>query len=403
MAYRYTVAAEDNRILDGVIVADTEQEAEDALYKAGYSNVLTLRKTRPRLSLSQLLPTLFGVKPRDVIDLSLQLADLIESGVDILMALRLLDSQADKAAVKTVIRGLIQEFQEGSVLSEALARFPDVFSDTYRQVMRASEQAGNIEVGLRQMAGCLQRRMDEKSRLTRALAYPGMVLVMAVGVLILIVTVVLPPLVGLFQSFESELPPTTRAIIAASDFLSANAFAILGVLVALTTAAAVSLRRPSGKAFLDRTWLKLPVIGRIILERNMAQFCRTSSMLLAAGLPLPQMMDIGIQTIKNSLISGALAIVKERSVQGQGLAQPMAAIPLFPRLLVGRLQVGEKAGNLESAMESLADFYERQADRRIDTLTSMIEPTLTIGVGLLIGLMAISVVTPIYSLTGSTG
>jgi type IV pilus assembly protein PilC len=149
--------------------------------------------------------------------------------------------------------------------------------------------------------------------------------------------------------------------------------------------------------------LRLPLIGRIVVERSMAQFCRTASMLLSAGLPLPQMMDIAMNTLGNRVISGALAAVKDRSVQGQGLAGPMAENPLFPRLMVGRLQVGEKAGNLESAMSSLADFYEKQADRRIDAATSMIEPALTIGVGLMIGIMAVSVVTPIYSLTGGTG
>jgi type IV pilus assembly protein PilC len=403
MTYKYTVTAADNKVLNGVIVAESEDEAEQALHQAGYSNVLALRKARPPLNLSQMLPSVLGPKPRDIIDLSLQLSDLIESGVDILTSLRLLENQAPKAAMRDIIHGLTLELQEGSVLSEALARYPDVFSDTYRQVIMASEQAGNLEVGLRQMAGFKQRRLDEKSKLTKALSYPVMVLLMAVGVLILLVTVVLPPLVGLFESFESELPWTTKAIISMTEFLTTYKFSILGVVVALALPAVLVFRRPEGKLLMDKIMLRLPVIGRIVVERNMAQFCRTASMLLSAGLPLPQMMDIAMNTLGNRVISGALAAVKDRSVQGQGLAGPMAENPLFPRLMVGRLQVGEKAGNLESAMSSLADFYEKQADRRIDAATSMIEPALTIGVGLMIGIMAVSVVTPIYSLTGGTG
>ncbi len=398
MAYQFKAYTLDKRIVQGTIDAASEIMAEEALYRAGYNRVLSLKEIRPGLSLEQLIPTFFGVKAQDVIDLSRQLATLIESGVTILTALQLLEEQAFRAAFRKVIAGLIAELRGGSSLSQALSKYPQVFSYTYCQVVKAGEQAGNLEVGLRQIAGYMEKQAATKKKIRSALAYPIMVLLMAIGVFALLITVALPPLVGLFTALGTELPWTTRLLIAISGFLINYKFYLLVGVSIVVVSIIGYLRLPAGKLTMDRLMLKLPLIGPINIQRNVGHFCRTASMLLKAGLLLPQTMNIVIQTVGNRIIRQVLREVREKLVQGQGLSQPMATIDLFPRLLVEMVSVGEKTGNLDSTLATLGDYYEQRVDQRVNTLISMIGPALTVGVGLVVAFIALSMITPLYSI-----
>ncbi len=401
MAYQFKAYTLDKRVVQGTIDAASESTAEEALYRAGYHRVLSLKQTRPGLSVEQLLPTLFRVKAQEVIDLSRQLATLIESGVTILTALQLLAEQAFRAAFSKVIAGLVNELRGGSSLSQALSKYPQAFSYTYCQVVGASEQAGNLEVGLRQMAGYMEKQAATKKRIKSALTYPIVVLSMAIGVFALLITVALPPLVGLFTSLGTELPWMTRLLIAISNFLTNYKFYLLGGVAIIIMSIIGYARLPAGKLTIDRLMLKLPLIAPITVQRNVCHFCRTASMLLKAGLMLPQTMNIVIQTVGNRIIRQALREVREKLIQGQGLSQPMATIDLFPRLLVEMISVGEKTGNLDSTLATLGDYYEQRVDQRVNSLVSKIEPTLTVGVGLVVAFIALSIITPLYSILGS--
>jgi len=398
MAYQFKAYTLDKRIVKGTIDAASEIMAEEALYRAGYNRVLSLKETRPGLSLEQLIPTFFGVKAQDVIDFSRQLATLIESGVTILTALQLLEEQAFRAAFRKVIAGLVNELRGGSSFSQALSKYPQVFSYTYCQVVKAGEQAGNLEVGLRQIAGYMEKQAATKKRIRSALAYPIMVLLMAIGVFALLITVALPPLVGLFTALGTELPWTTRLLIAIASFLINYKFYLLVGVSIVVVSIIGYLRLPAGKLTMDRLMLKLPLIGPITIQRNVGHFCRTASMLLKAGLLLPQTMNIVIQTVGNRIIRQVLREVREKLVQGQGLSQPMATIDLFPRLLVEMVSVGEKTGNLDSTLATLGDYYEQRVDQRVNSLISMIGPALTVGVGLVVAFIALSMITPLYSI-----
>lgn len=401
MGYQYTAYTLDKRIVQGIIDATSENMAEEALYRVGYHRVLSLKEVRPGLSLEKLMPTFFGIRAQDVIDFSRQLATLIESGIAILTALQLLAGQASRAALKKVIAGLITELQEGSTLSQSLSKYPQSFSYNYCQVIRASEQAGNLEIGLRQIASYMEKQLATTKRLTRAMAYPAMVSLMAIGVFIIMITVALPPLVGLFTSLGAELPWTTKLIIAIANFLTNYKTYLLGGLLTLIILIVGYVRLPTGKLTMDRLMLKAPVVGSINIERNMCRFCQSTSMMLKAGLRLHQIMNIVTQTVRNRIIRQALHDVQDKLVQGEGLSQSMATISLFPQLLVEMVVVGEKTGNLDSTLAALADFYEQRVDQKIDTLVSMIEPALTVVIALVVAFIALSMITPLYSILQS--
>jgi type IV pilus assembly protein PilC len=401
MAYKYQAYTNEKKIVRGTIEVASEKLAETALYQAGYEHILSLEEIGPGLSLESLVPTLFGVKTQEVIDLSNQLATLVESGISLLTALQLLGGQTTRKSLKEVLDGLVEEIQGGNSFSQGLSHYPKLFSNTYLQMIVASEQAGQLETGLKQAAGYMERQATANQKIKHAMMYPAFVLLMAVGVSVLLITVALPPLINLFNSLNTELPWMTRLLINAGGFLTERGLYVLVGLMAAILMIIVLMRMPSVKLARDQYILKIPVIGKIIIERSMQFFCQTTSMLLEAGLRLPAIMDIVIQTNRNQVIRQALGQVKESLVQGAGLSQPMAANELFPPLLVEMVVVGEKTGTLDSTLATLADFYEKKVNRRIDALVAMIEPVLTVIVGLVVIFLALSMITPLYSILRS--
>ncbi len=401
MIYKYRAYSTDKKIVDGKLDVASESLAEDTLYRAGFQNIISLEEIKPEPGIERLLSKIFSVKPREVIDISNQLATLIQAGITISSALKLLEGQATNKALKKVFGGLLKEIQAGNSLSQALTLYPKVFPNTYCQLIKASEQAGTLEVGFRQSAKHLEKQASANQKIKRAMLYPTFVLLLAIGIAILLITVALPPLINLFTSLDVQLPWTTTLLVSISNFFIANGLAVPGGLVAAIILIYFLLRLPSVKLARDKFLIKIPVIGKINIERSMGLFCQTASMLLQAGLRLPQVIDVVIQTNRNQVIRAALSNVKERLVQGEGLAQPMAENKLFPPLLVEMALVGERTGTMDTTLGTLADFYEREVDRKIDSLISMIEPILTLLIGGVVIFIALSMITPMYSILKS--
>jgi type IV pilus assembly protein PilC len=401
MSYKYRAYSTGKQIVQGTLDVATESLAEGALYRAGYEHILSLKKVMPGGGLEKLLPSLFGVRSRDLIDFSRELATLIESGIPILTALDLLRGQAGNKSLKKTIAGLAEEIRGGDPLSGAMERHPQTFPDAYRQVIKASEQAGNLETGLRQAAGHIEKQEIARQKILRALAYPAFVLLMAAGVAVLLITVALPPLVELFKSLGANLPWTTRMLIGVTGFLLDRRFLIFGAIIAMIVAAILLLRLPSVRLARDQALLKIPVIRSIIVERGMESFCETAAMLLGAGLHLPMIMDITIRSSHNLVIRRAFSAVREKLLQGEGLSRPMKEAGLFPSLLVEMVVVGEKTGAMDSSLATLAGYYEKKVDRTIGTLISLIEPALTLVIGGVVIFIALSMITPLYSILRS--
>lgn len=401
MVYKYKAYTTSKKIVQGTIDAPTETLAEGALYRAGYERVLSLVQVTSGLSLEKLIPSIFGVKSRDLIDFSTGLATLVESGISILTALELLGGQSGKKSLKKAIAGLVEEIRGGGSLSGAMDHLPQAFPETYRRVVKASEQTGNLESGLRQAAGYIEKQDTSRQKVWRALAYPAFVLLMAAGVAVMLITIALPPLVNLFESLGAQLPWTTRLLISVAGFMLDQRFIIFGGIILLIAAVIFLLRLPSVRLARDRALLRVPVIRSVIVGRAMQQFCQTTSMLLGAGLQLPMVMDIAVQGSRNMVIRRAFGEVRERLLQGEGLSRPMHEAGVFPPLLVEMVVVGEKTGTLDATLATLAGYYENKVERNLNTLVSLIEPALTLVIGGVVIFIALSMITPLYSILRS--
>ena len=302
--------------------------------------------------------------------------------------------------MRAVIVDIVSDLRAGRPLSQALSKHPKAFSTTYLAVMKTSEQTGELANGLRHMAEHIEKQENIKKRVRRALTYPLMVIIIAIGVSALLVTAVLPPIVGMFESLGTDLPLMTRLFVAIASFIVDNKFYLLAALISLPIMLISYISIPSGRYNIDKLLLTIPQIGQIVLRTNLLFFCRAAAILLHAGVSISNVLATCSSTVGNRRIRAAIAEGENELLKGFPFSQAMEQTGLFSASSIAALVVGERTGELESTLENLASYFERTSQEKVDNLISMIEPAFTIGIGLAVGLLAISVIAPIYSLSG---
>jgi type IV pilus assembly protein PilC len=400
--YKYVAYTADKRVIEGTLDAPSEKLAREAVERSGY-RLLALKGGRARLSLSQAMPSLFGAKPQDVIVFSRLLATLLERGTDIITALQLLREQIGNAALSEAVSSIILDLNQGNSFSEAVGKHPGIFPSIYRQMIKVSEHTGNLEIVLRQVADHMEAERKTMKKVSKALVYPAFVLVAAIGVIGIMMTVVLPSLLGVLEQTDAELPIATRILMGLSGFLSSYKLNVLAIVAGMGMAAYFYTHTPNGRRALDWLFLRLPILGRINLLRDMSNFSRTVSMMLKAGTTMTETMNMAVQTARNGVIRDALNEVRTEMLKGQGLARPMAANGLFPHLLVQMVRVGEEADTLGQDLEVITDVYTQEIDDRVSSLVSLLEPCMILVLGTIVAFIAIAVIMPTYSIMGTVG
>lgn len=398
MAFQYVASTSDGRLVQGVLDATEEASAEQALESAGY-RVLQLQPVRRGWSWEELFPTLAGVNAADVVAFVKQLTILLESGTPLLTAVRVLREQAVKAAMRTILTGIGGTIQTGNTLSSALRHYPYTFNQLTVQMVEVGERSGTLEHVLRQLASHMERERTLAKKLMKALTYPAIVMAVAVVVVILIVTLVLPQISRVFLAFHAQLPWTTLVLIRSSSFLTANGFYLLMAILGLALGIGLYIRHPAGRRHFHGLMLSLPLLGSVVRLQATARLSRTLAMLLHAGVPMSDSLTLAYGTVSNVVLREALGKAREQFLQGEGLAKPLGRIPYLPPLFRQLVQVGEESGTLETSLAHAADAYEEEVEERAEALVSLVEPVMTLGIGLLVGFIALSVILPMFSIT----
>lgn len=396
MSYKYVAYTPQKKVIRGTLNVLTENVAVATLEQAGL-RILSLKKVRG-WNIEALFPSLSGVKTRDVILFSRQLAMMLERGTGFLTALRLSHDQTTNKALKRILTTIINDIQAGSTFSAAVAKHPQAFPISYSRMMKVGEETGNMESVLREMASNMERNEAIKKKIKSAITYPAFILILGLVAAFILITSVLPTLTQLFEQFDAQLPWTTRLLIALIDFTSTykSYIFIIGLLLVLLTI--WYIRRPSGRYQFEKLVLKLPVIGHLSLLYNMCNFSRIMSMLLRAGLTITEVITIARQSVQSEVVGRALGNIPKNLFQGQGLSQAMKTNPLFPSLLVQIVTTGEETNTLDSSFAAIAEHYEAEFDDTATRLTSLMEPLMMLIVGLVVGFIAISIIMPIYSI-----
>jgi len=394
MNYSYVAYTQDKRMVKGKLAAVDERAAIDMLTTVGYRVVSIKPETRLLPDLSRFLQP--AVKKEELVLFSRQLALLLESGVGIIQALELLQSQTSDKALKNTLGKVIDELRAGRSLSSALARHRNVFSPLYSRMIGVGEHTGSLESVLRSLADHMEREMTAMGKLRQAMMYPMIVLVMAVVVGVVMVFVLLPPVTRMFTALGGNLPITTRLLISGMTFVRDYGMYLIAGFVALLLLLLLFLRTSRGRRIRDGVLLRIPLIGRLLHLTELSRCCRNLALLFRSGLPMTEVIKLTTQATGNTVIAEALKQVEYDMMRGRGLAAPMRQRKVFLPLMVEMTRVGEETGTLDEVLTVVAENYQIEADRRTQTILGLIEPVMTIAIGAFVGFLALAVFMPIY-------
>lgn len=403
MYYEYVAYTSDKKLTKGTQVAANPEIAARILASHGFK-VLSLRAVPAFLPKWELVfPSLFKVSTQAIITFSRQLALLHESGMDIVASLELLRMQGRSRRFREVLGLIVADIRKGDRLSEALGKHPDCFSKIYVQSVTVGEQTGNIETVLRQMADHVEKELKASKAVKNAMKYPAIVVVVAIAVIIVLISVVFPAFMGLYKSLNAEMPGITRATMLMVAWLNQSGVFILVGLVIFGVLVYLWSRTAQGRLQRDRLVMKLPLLGRVVHLNEIIRCCRSISILYRAGLPVPEILILAIETSNNTQMKQALVDVHQKVLKGEGLSRPMSANPVFLPMMVQMVGVGEATGNLDGTLMATADTYETEAEDRMQNIIGLIQPTITLVLAVVVAGIALSLVSAMYSIYGQVG
>ena len=383
----------------GEVEAESKQLVSDQLKQRG---LIVLDIADKSKSAEIRLPFLERVKATDLTIMTRQLSTMVSSGMTILRALYVLEAQTDSKPLAATIVKIRKDVEAGLPLSDALERHPKVFSPLFVAMTRAGETGGILEDSLIRIADQLEKEDSLRRQIKSAMVYPGVVLTFALTVLIGLVTFLVPVFVGVFETFDGELPTITKFTVALSDAMKGYWWAFI-----LGTAGAVWLFRRwksthRGRGQWDAFRLRIPMqIGDIVQKVALARWSRTLSALVSAGVPLLAALDITAKTAGNRVIENAMDEVIESVKRGGTIADPLKAASVFPGMVSHMVGVGEETGALDAMLSKIADFYEDQVAAAVKSLTSILEPVMLVVVGGIVGFVVISMYMPLFKVYDS--
>jgi type IV pilus assembly protein PilC len=350
-------------------------------------------------TVEDLLDRYRGLKARHVTVMARQLATMISSGLSLLRALYVLEEQTEAPKLKRAIVAVRQDVEAGLALSQAMGKHPKIFNDLFVAMVRAGETGGNLEEVLERVAVQLEKDDNLKRTVRSAMVYPTLIGVFAVMVLIGMILFIIPVFANIFKDLGGQLPALTRFMITLSDGMRAYWYLIILVPIVLAVAFRKWKSTNRGAYMWDSIKLRLPMrIGDIVRKIAVARFARTLGTLTASGVPILQAIDITAKTAGNRVISDPMAEVAERVREGQPLATPLARTGVFPVMVTQMLAVGEETGAVDTMLHKLADFYDDEVATMLKSLTSIIEPLMMIGVGVIVGVVVISMYLPMFKI-----
>jgi type IV pilus assembly protein PilC len=339
------------------------------------------------------------IKPKTLQIFSRQFATMIEAGLNVVSALVILEQQTDDVYFASIVRELRADVEGGLLLSQAMARHPKVFDRLYVSMVEAGEAAGILDTVLDRVAYQIEKATQLKRRVKGAMMYPTMVLVFATLVLVGLLMFLVPVFVKIFATLGGKLPTLTQYVVTVSNFLRNDWYIIFPVVIAAFIGIKRFKKTERGRQLWDRLKLRIPMkIGDVVLKVTMARFSRTLSTLVAAGVDIIKALEITGQTAGNWVIENALADVRAQVHQGVPIAQPLIDNEIFPPMVSQMVKIGEETGELEKMLSKIADFYEDEVDAAIQTLTSIIEPVMMILVGMMVGVIVISMYLPMFKM-----
>ncbi|WP_217924205.1 type II secretion system F family protein [Miltoncostaea oceani] len=396
--YVYKALDRGGSALTGEIAGDSKAAVAAQLRLRGLTVVdVDQKSTTP--TVEELLDRYRGLKANHVTVMARQLATMISSGLSLLRALYVLEEQTEAPKLKHAIMAVRQDVEAGLALSQAMGKHPKVFSDLFVAMVKAGETGGNLEEVLERVAIQLEKDDHLRRTVKSAMVYPVLIGVFAFMVLIGMVLFIIPIFADMFTDLGGELPALTQFMITLSDGMRSYWYLLFIVPTVIAIAFKKWKSTDRGGFMWDTIKLRFPMrVGDIVRKIAVARFARTLGTLTASGVPILQALDITARTAGNRVISDPMAEVAERVREGQPLATPLARTGVFPVMVTQMLSVGEETGAVDRMLHKLADFYDDEVATMLKSLTSIIEPLMMIGVGVIVGIVVISMYMPMFKI-----
>lgn len=338
------------------------------------------------------------VPRKDLMHFSRQLAVFIRAGIPILDGLATIEEEIGNKVFKAVLQAIINDLRGGATFATSASRHPEAFPPFYLGILQSAELTGRLDSVLEQLSDYIDRDLEARNKIKSALTYPLIVMAMSVAVVIILVGFVLPRFETFFAGLDAELPLPTRILLRSADVVSSSWYVILSALLALLLVLAATLRTEKGKLLRDRVLLRLPVLGDLLHHVVLERFCRILASMMAAGVPLPEAMRVTNDATSNRVYQAGLTAARDAMMRGEGLALPLAQTGLFPASARQMFRVGESTGTLDDQLSTAATYFERELDYKIKRFTDLFEPAILIAVGLVVGFVAIALVSAMYGI-----
>jgi type IV pilus assembly protein PilC len=340
------------------------------------------------------------VKGKTLMVFTRQLATLIDAGLPLLRSLRTLIKQEKNVALRNAMTALANAVESGSTFSEALAQHPRIFNKLYVNMVKAGELGGVLEVVLNRLAEFQEKAQKIRGKVISAMAYPIVVLIIAIGILIFLLTFIVPKFRDIFNDMlgGKALPFLTQFVIDISSFVLNNFLFLAGGGVALFVGFKVFQATPKGAALIDNLKLRMPLFGDLLTKTAIARFTRTLGTLVSSGVPILQALNITKETAGNITVSNAIAKVHESVKEGESMVTPLEASGIFPPMVLSMIQVGEETGQLPDMLTKVADVYEEEVDVTVSGLTSLLEPVMIVFLAVVVGTIVIALFLPLISI-----
>jgi type IV pilus assembly protein PilC len=392
--YRFSAAAIDGTVVNGV---------EEASVITGVRDLLLDRNLQPisiseKKSILQFEITKRKVKKRELMHLCRQLSVFIRSGVSVLEALAVLADETGDKLLRSALHGMRISLEAGSRFSEAAGEHPELFPGYSVEVLRSAELTGNLDEVLDQLGDYLEREIDTAQKVKSTLAYPVIVMGLAIIVSTVLVVYVLPKFRTFFASLHAKLPLPTRMLLSLAKWIGDYGLYLGATVVGVVVVASLATRTRRGKEIKDQLILKIPIIGSLIHTAIVERFCRLLASMTVAGVALPEAIAVTTASTNNTVFRRALTEARAAMMRGEGLAGPLGATGLFPGAARQMFAVGESTGNLDDQLQAAANYLDRELDYRIKRFTTLIEPAVIMGVGVIVGFVAIALVSAMYGI-----
>ncbi|MEK7584193.1 MAG: type II secretion system F family protein [Patescibacteria group bacterium] len=398
MIFRYQVLDQKQKLYQGTLEADTLRGARLSLMQQGY-DVLVLESVKQRyIKWSFASVGIVSLKEKMLFVKHLSL--MIKSGMVLDESIEALYDQS-RGRMKMILARLLEMVRKGNLLSDGLGLYPYTFNEFFVNMIRVGEQSGSMEENLINLAVKLKKDHDLRSKVRSALMYPTIVLFALLGLGITLSILILPKLIGFFKSLTVDIPTTTKVFIVMAEFIQSywliGSIAFLALLIAI----AVMNKTQLTKAAIHFVVLNLPIARSFSKTSNLSNFCRSMNLMLKGGMTIDEALDIMTRALNNVLYERRIKVILEHVKKGNTMSEAMQRFPrFFPPIVTKMIRVGEVSGNLSDTFEYLAEFFEDELDSYSKNLSTLLEPVLLIFIGIIVGFIAMAIISPVYQLTG---